>query len=139
MHILKASVLYFALVFGAGFLLGTVRTVWVAPRVGTRRAELMEAPIMLVVTCCADRLIEIVFAANLHPSREKCAGEHADFTALLDDSFAGGIRLCGEFWLVNLKVQPFEALHACAEFAFADSHAHRRGSSAVANCTTKTS
>ena len=50
MPILKAGVLYFALVFGAGFVLGTVRTIWVVPRVGTRTAELMETPIMLVVT-----------------------------------------------------------------------------------------
>ena len=46
----KAGVLYFALVFGAGFVLGTVRTLWIVPRVGARRAELMETPIMLVVT-----------------------------------------------------------------------------------------
>ena len=55
MTILKAGVLYFALVFGAGFVLGTIRTLWVVPRVGTRIAELMEAPIMLVVTILAAR------------------------------------------------------------------------------------
>ena len=44
MPILKAGVLYFALVFGAGFVLGTIRTLWVVPRVGTRKAELMETP-----------------------------------------------------------------------------------------------
>ena len=30
MQILKAGTLYFALVFGAGFLLGTIRVLWVA-------------------------------------------------------------------------------------------------------------
>jgi hypothetical protein len=55
MTILKAGVLYFALVFGAGFVVGTIRTLWVVPRVGTRTAELMEAPIMLVVTILAAR------------------------------------------------------------------------------------
>jgi hypothetical protein len=55
MTILKAGVLYFALVFGAGFVLGTIRTLWVVPRVGTRQAELMETPIMLVVTILAAR------------------------------------------------------------------------------------
>ena len=44
MSILKAEVLYFALVFGAGFVLGTIRTLWVVPRFGTRMAELMETP-----------------------------------------------------------------------------------------------
>jgi hypothetical protein len=53
MPILKAGVLYFALVFGAGFVLGTIRTLWVVPRVGTRMAELIETPIMLVVTIVA--------------------------------------------------------------------------------------
>jgi hypothetical protein len=36
MQILRAGVFYFALVFGAGFVLGTIRTLWVVPRVGTR-------------------------------------------------------------------------------------------------------
>jgi hypothetical protein len=30
---------------------GTVRTLWVIPRIGTRTAELLETPIMLVVAC----------------------------------------------------------------------------------------
>src|SRR6266851_353394 len=53
MQILKAGTFYFALVFGAGFLLGTIRVLWVAPSFGTRIAKLMEAPIMLVVTILA--------------------------------------------------------------------------------------
>ncbi len=57
MQILKAGVIYFALVFSAGFVLGTVRTLWAVPRVGTRLAELMEAPVMLVVTIVAARWI----------------------------------------------------------------------------------
>ena len=40
MQILKAGVLYFALVFGAGFVLGTIRILWVVPSFGTRMAEL---------------------------------------------------------------------------------------------------
>jgi hypothetical protein len=55
MQVLKAGALYFTLVFGAGFVLGTVRTLWLAPRVGARRAELMETPIMLAVTILAAR------------------------------------------------------------------------------------
>lgn len=49
MRTLKAGVLYFALVFGAGFVLGVPRVLWLVPRLGTRTAELMESPIMLVV------------------------------------------------------------------------------------------
>ncbi len=57
MRNLKAGVLYFALVFGAGFVLGTVRTLLVVPRVGTRMAELLETPIMFVVTIAAARFV----------------------------------------------------------------------------------
>jgi hypothetical protein len=55
MDILKAGVLYFAIVFGAGFVLGPIRILWVVPRFGTRIAELTEAPFMLVVTILAAR------------------------------------------------------------------------------------
>ena len=64
----KAGVLYFAVVFGAGFALGTIRTLWIVPRVGTRLAELMEAPIMLVVTILAARWLVLRFALPLRPS-----------------------------------------------------------------------
>jgi hypothetical protein len=53
MQILKAGVLYFAVIFGAGFVLGLVRILWLVPRLGTRVAELLEAPIMLVTTIVA--------------------------------------------------------------------------------------
>jgi hypothetical protein len=57
MQILKTGVLYFALVFGAGFMLGAIRIMWVVPRVGARMAELMETPIMFLVTILAARWI----------------------------------------------------------------------------------
>ena len=37
MHALKAGVLYFALVFGAGFALGLVRILLAVPRFGENR------------------------------------------------------------------------------------------------------
>ncbi len=55
MRVLKASALYFAIVFGTGFLLGPIRLLWLVPRVGTRSAELMETPVMLVVIIVAAR------------------------------------------------------------------------------------
>jgi hypothetical protein len=57
MQILKAGVIYFLLVFAAGFVLGPIRIRWVVPRFGARIAELMEAPIMLVVIILAARWI----------------------------------------------------------------------------------
>lgn len=53
--ILKAAVVYFALVFGAGFVLGPIRILFLVPRFGVRLAELMEFPVMLVVIVLAAR------------------------------------------------------------------------------------
>ena len=57
MQVLKAGQFYFALVFGAGFVLGPIRILWAVPRFGMRMAERMEAPIMFSVTIFAARWI----------------------------------------------------------------------------------
>jgi hypothetical protein len=56
-RILKSGLLYFALVFAVGFMLGPVRIFWIAPRVGARTAELLEAPVMLLVSVVVARWI----------------------------------------------------------------------------------
>jgi hypothetical protein len=56
MQILKAALLYFAIVFGVGFLLGTIRTLFLVPRLGARAAELLEMPVMLVVIVVTARV-----------------------------------------------------------------------------------
>jgi len=57
MHILKAATLYFGLVFGIGFLLGTVRVLLLVPWLGVRYAELLEMPLMFVAILLAARYI----------------------------------------------------------------------------------
>ena len=69
MRLLKAGALYFVLVFGAGFVLGPIRILWLVPRVGESTAELMEAPIMLVVIVLAARWIARRVAAPATPPR----------------------------------------------------------------------
>jgi type IV secretory pathway TrbD component len=74
MRIVKAGVLYFALVFGAGFVLGTIRTLWIVPRLGTRMSELMETPIMLVISIVAARWTVLRLAVPSVPSARVVMG-----------------------------------------------------------------
>jgi len=60
--VLRAGVAYFALVFAVGFALGTVRTLWLAPALGERRAELLETPFMLAACALAARWVVRRFA-----------------------------------------------------------------------------
>jgi hypothetical protein len=51
---IRAGIAYFAIIFAAGFVLGTIRTLGLAPRIGAPAAVLVELPFMLViawVTC----------------------------------------------------------------------------------------
>lgn len=89
MRTLKAGLLYFAVVFGCGFVLGTIRTLWIVPHVGTRWAELMEAPIMLAVTIVAARWIVRRSAMPATPSNRLGMG-----------AIALGLMLSAEFGLV---------------------------------------
>ena len=102
MQILKAGVLYFALVFGAGFVLGTIRVLWIVPRFGTRIAELMETPIMFVLTILAARWVARRLAVPPTPSRRLAVG----FVAL-------GLLLLAEFtvvlWLRGLTIGEYLA------------------------------
>ena len=48
-----AGAVYFALVFTCGFVLGAVRTLWIAPRTGPLGAVLLELPLILAVSWLA--------------------------------------------------------------------------------------
>lgn len=50
MTVIVAALLYFALVFAAGFALGAVRTLVVVPRIGGMAAVLLELPMILAVS-----------------------------------------------------------------------------------------
>ncbi|MDH5176640.1 MAG: hypothetical protein OEX15_08255, partial [Gammaproteobacteria bacterium] len=63
---LQAAGLYFLLVFSAGFMLGTVRVLFIVPAIGERAAELLEMPLMLLVVAMAARFIVGKFAGSIH-------------------------------------------------------------------------
>jgi hypothetical protein len=94
MTILKGGVLYFALVFGAGFVFGTVRVLWAVPRLGERAAELMEMPLMLVVMILAARWITGRLAVAATPFARLGVGFVA-LGLLLAAEFAVVLRLRG--------------------------------------------
>jgi len=100
MRILKAGILYFALVFGAGFVLGAVRTLWIVPRFGSRTAELMETPIILVITILTARSTVLRLAVPSTPPARLGMG----FIAL-------GLLLVAEFtlvlWLRDMSIQEY--------------------------------
>jgi hypothetical protein len=54
---IKAGLAYFALVFGAGFVLGAVRVSFLVPRFGERISELSEMPLMFAVIVIAARFV----------------------------------------------------------------------------------
>lgn len=62
---IKAGLAYFALVFGAGFVLGVLRVSLLVPRLGARIAELSEMPLMLAVIVMAARFVIRRFAVPL--------------------------------------------------------------------------
>jgi hypothetical protein len=94
MQILRSGVLYFAVVFGAGFVLGPIRIRWAVPRFGPRMAELMEMPIMLLVIVGAARWIVRGLAVPSTPTRRLGIGGVA-LALLLVAEFAVVLRLRG--------------------------------------------
>ena len=94
MQILKCGVLYFAFVFGAGFVLGPIRILWVVPRVGERMAELMEMPIMFVVIFFAAGWIVRRLGKPSTPSR-RLGTECVALGLLLFMEFSVVLRLQG--------------------------------------------
>lgn len=67
MRVLKPAVAYFGLVFGAGFILGTIRVLFAVPQFGTRIAELLEMPLMLIAIVLGARWINRHFTNTAQP------------------------------------------------------------------------
>jgi hypothetical protein len=98
----KSSVLYFAIVFGAGFALGPIRILWVTPRIGARAAEIVEAPVMLVIS--------VLVARRLIP---RLAIPRAPRIRIGMGGIALGLMLAAEFilvlWIRGISIRQYFA------------------------------
>jgi hypothetical protein len=64
----RAAGVYFLIVFGAGFLLGTIRVLVVEPAIGTRAAELLEIPMMIAIVALTARFLALRYAGSIRGS-----------------------------------------------------------------------
>lgn len=71
---IRAGFVYFALVLGAGIILGVLRVPFLVPRIGARWAELAEMPIMAAVIFLAAGYILRRFPDIRSPARSLLAG-----------------------------------------------------------------
>jgi hypothetical protein len=92
MPVVKAGAAYFALVFGAGFILGPIRILLLMPRVGQRAAELIEEPIMLVVIVLAARWIVRRFGVPYAASARLRVGLMALALSLIAELGVAGLQ-----------------------------------------------
>ena len=94
MQVIKAALIYFALVFGFGFVLGAIRVPFIVPRLGVRAAELLEMPFMLVgIVLAAKFVVEHYVMPNTILA-------HASLGLLVLGLFALGLLLIAEILLV---------------------------------------
>lgn len=68
-RLLGAAAAYFGLVFGTGFVLGSIRVPFLVPRLGVRTAELMEMPVMCGAIFLAARWVVHHFVLRSRRSR----------------------------------------------------------------------
>jgi hypothetical protein len=94
MRIAAAAALYFALVFGAGFILGPIRVLWLEPRVGPLAATACEAPFLLIAIMAAARWVPRVMRLEKTVASLTLMGLGALLLQQLAD-FAVGVGLRG--------------------------------------------
>lgn len=107
MSLLRHALFYLAAIFALGFVLGTIRTLWLAPAVGHLAAVALELPVMLGASWWLARRLA---AHRPLPSRGAAllAGLIA-FVLLMALELALGVALFGQnaqAWLAALATPP---------------------------------
>ncbi|MGX7896439.1 hypothetical protein [Tsuneonella sp. HG222] len=105
-RIASAAALYFAAIFALGFVLGSARVLWLAPRLGQVSAVLLELPLMLAVSWLAARRLTRRY--HVADARDALAMGGLAFALLLATELAFALALgssAGE-WLTGLGETP---------------------------------
>jgi hypothetical protein len=117
--ILRAGLAYWAVVFALGFVLGTLRVLWLAPLVGLMPATLIELPVMLGASWLASGWLMRRFAIT-NAGAALAMGALA-FALLMVAELALGVGLMGltpAQWLTDLR-QPHAAVGLAGQVVFA--------------------
>lgn len=116
---MRAAASYWAVVFALGFVLGTVRVLWIAPAVGLLPATALELPVMLGASWIASGWLVRRFA--LRAGGEALAAGALAFALLMAAECALAGVLSGQSpaqWLAGLA-EPHAALGLAGQVLFA--------------------
>lgn len=119
MNWLRAAVAYWAVVFALGFVLGTVRVLWLAPQVGLMPATALELPVMLAASWLASGWLVRRF--GIAGAREALAAGLAAFALLMVAECALAVTMMDQTpaqWLAGLR-QPHALLGLAGQIVFA--------------------
>jgi hypothetical protein len=118
-RIASAAIVYWAVVFALGFVLGTVRVLWVIPLVGLIPATLLELPVILAASWFAAGWLVHRFV--IVSSSEALAVGALAFVVLMAAECAMAGVLIGQTpaqWLAGLA-EPHALLGLAGQVAFA--------------------
>ena len=119
MRWVRAGLAYWGCIFALGFLLGTLRVLWLVPRVGLLPATALELPIMLGASWLAAGWLTARFA--IRTAREARAMGLFAFVLLMGAELLLAVALAGESprtWLAGFG-QVHAALGLLGQVAFA--------------------
>ena len=119
MRIASAGLAYWAVVLALGFVLGTVRVLWLAPLIGLLPATALELPVMLGASWCTAGWLVRRFAIN--SAGEGLAAGGLAFALLIAAECALAVTMMGQTpaqWLADLR-QPHALLGLAGQVAFA--------------------
>ncbi|MFN2099001.1 hypothetical protein [Altererythrobacter sp. MF3-039] len=106
-RIARAGAAYWGLIFGLGFILGTLRVLWLAPLVGETAAALIEIPVILGASWLAARWLVARF--DIRRGGEALAMGALAFALLMAAELVLGVTLfamsAGE-WLASIAQAP---------------------------------